>query len=841
MINSSNASAASASAASKTHQFIHTQSYLHSIFTQSHSLYQQQQQQTHHLQSDSSSDSSHSTTTTNTETTTTTTVSTSSSSSPISSDPISTDPISSIMDLLNQPNEDEKPEMLKSYLSDHHSKLMGLLSSEVDSIVLSILHLHRQDTLNYNQSNPIIKPNTSSLITKLKPHSHLIRSNSTHIHPHSPYQSRRTCPSPRPLNRTQSYHLQSSSLSSSPTQSHLTTLNTPDKLNATASEFKPNQSISSHSSSIRRNLTPSIPSNPIPNSTLWSFSPSPIGTPKFMPAPTSYIQTLEDSIIHHHPTLTQTNNSSHPTSYFNQLHIPSDPWHSTSDHQTVDFIPRHSWNTSDSHSDSIPRDPWNSTDPHSDLIPREPWMRRSDEAEIQSIPREPWNYLVSEERIGEGFHPVLNHSSISLNRDEILKPGKNHINQKDYQIKYSNQAEAEVVEKEEEIEKVKIPLISIENVTDEIQSTKLKASPHHPKMSKTFHKQASLRSSKIDLDISTHQIKVCRFYLQGSCLRSDCKFSHDLSKAICRFWLRGHCLKGESKCDFLHEIPDLMRSKNESESSVHQMKIKKSKPIQTKFKQPSSSSSSSSSSSISSSFSEGSEIKSNETFEDAFPSLIESMSSLNQTKPNSSFKLLTQSELLPKEYLDQVFDEVLPTRSVSQERRDECIEKYQVCLNLNDQIGIQSWLEEIRNWEKKIENEEKEKREEMMKRRHRRLKDLINNRMSLNTMDRMKKGKMMGNGICLGVRNLKEDEKVSNSKERMEVLMDLKGMRLNEIKEMVWKFVSLIRLDGFLGLSYVLLSELDLKDLNHLENWLDESKFKWKMFDDQMICIDPVQ
>ena len=64
--------------------------------------------------------------------------------------------------------------------------------------------------------------------------------------------------------------------------------------------------------------------------------------------------------------------------------------------------------------------------------------------------------------------------------------------------------------------------------------------------------------------------RVCRYYLQGSCLRSDCRYNHDISKvrlfyfapgvwlilefkqAVCRFWLRGHCLKGAERCDFMH-------------------------------------------------------------------------------------------------------------------------------------------------------------------------------------------------------------------------------------------------------------------------------------------------
>lgn len=46
--------------------------------------------------------------------------------------------------------------------------------------------------------------------------------------------------------------------------------------------------------------------------------------------------------------------------------------------------------------------------------------------------------------------------------------------------------------------------------------------------------------------------RVCRFFLAGECRRSDCRFSHELGKALCRFWLRGTCLN--DPCSFLHDF-----------------------------------------------------------------------------------------------------------------------------------------------------------------------------------------------------------------------------------------------------------------------------------------------
>lgn len=50
-------------------------------------------------------------------------------------------------------------------------------------------------------------------------------------------------------------------------------------------------------------------------------------------------------------------------------------------------------------------------------------------------------------------------------------------------------------------------------------------------------------------------LRVCRFFLAGECRRADCRFSHDLNKALCRFWLRGQCLN--DPCSFLHDYDAL--------------------------------------------------------------------------------------------------------------------------------------------------------------------------------------------------------------------------------------------------------------------------------------------
>ncbi|CAG8454427.1 1847_t:CDS:2 [Ambispora gerdemannii] len=61
--------------------------------------------------------------------------------------------------------------------------------------------------------------------------------------------------------------------------------------------------------------------------------------------------------------------------------------------------------------------------------------------------------------------------------------------------------------------------------------------------------------------------QMCRFFLEGTCFRKDCMFSHDLQNVICKFWMRGSCLAGDS-CIFIHEI-DLDRVRNALDTSYN--------------------------------------------------------------------------------------------------------------------------------------------------------------------------------------------------------------------------------------------------------------------------------
>lgn len=186
--------------------------------------------------------------------------------------------VSQIITLLNDPDDEEKPDQLKDLLASTPA-LNPLSPHQLDQLVLSLLHRHRDETLgNLHHHHILQQPSLS-------------RSSS----------SRRTCPSPRPPS--------SSSPSPSPLarSPHAYNHHIVDRLNAAASEFRP--------ASVTRTTLNTSTSTSINPSAVWSFAPSPLGTPKFQPPANPYLQdpgsyfSSTDTLPKHQKNL-----------------IPRDPW-----------------------------------------------------------------------------------------------------------------------------------------------------------------------------------------------------------------------------------------------------------------------------------------------------------------------------------------------------------------------------------------------------------------------------------------------------------------------------------------------------------------------------------
>lgn len=63
---------------------------------------------------------------------------------------------------------------------------------------------------------------------------------------------------------------------------------------------------------------------------------------------------------------------------------------------------------------------------------------------------------------------------------------------------------------------------------------------------------------------------VCKYWLStGTCLRADCRFSHDLTSHICKYWMMGNCLAGDG-CPFSHDPTSLIGSMSISDGPNQQ-------------------------------------------------------------------------------------------------------------------------------------------------------------------------------------------------------------------------------------------------------------------------------
>ncbi|OAV87984.1 hypothetical protein PTTG_29205 [Puccinia triticina 1-1 BBBD Race 1] len=277
--------------------------------------------------------------------------------------------------------------------------------------------------------------------------------------------------------------------------------------------------------------------------------------------------------------------------------------------------------------------------------------------------------------------------------------------------------------------------------------------------------------------------RVCRFYLQGCCLRSDCKFSHDVGKAICRFWLKGHCLKGESKCDFLHSIPDLTTDEGAGAAAEKPQKAPDAR-----------------------------------SFADEFPSLAEAVGQQQQQKKKPGMvRVLRDVLLLPTAVgtgaspsLAKLTETYRSKTAEMGMRRKECYVRAKECFKRADAAGVKQWTQEGDGWTKRLADEPRATAGAMIAERNRLMKDAVRAGVPARKdkvdegPDRMHRGKEMGGGICLGVVAPPVSSRASPVKERMEALMDLHGLSPDDAVYYLEKFLMALKTDCFQGLAYVL-------------------------------------
>ncbi|KAG0148479.1 hypothetical protein CROQUDRAFT_654750 [Cronartium quercuum f. sp. fusiforme G11] len=682
--------------------------------------------------------------------------------------------ISDLIHTLNHSNDEDKPDSLKAALIAS-PVLHPLPSNQIDSIVLQLLHAHRDDTL----------PNHLSISTTIKQPTLTRRITSF---------NRRTCPSSRPTNNM-NHSNQRPFLSRSMTSYQ--------NLNATATEFKPSYS---------RPITNTQPltSNTITN-TVWAFSPSPLGTPKFQPAPTT--SSLETRIFN-------TSDS-----------IPRHPWlvedlQENHHHQIIDTASQPivscpsalEWGLSPAMADEMSKfECWDSNQQdQSIIIPLISLQSPKEEEEEE----QDWNIRTQERFSIQSFDDQQQQEDLCL-----------------------EQQQSNIIPRHRYRSRSRSPANSRNNSINRSSSSSSLTRPHYkrnpsrelssspnvgPRLLSSSTPNSPTPIHRNNIENQDSNLRVCRFYLQGSCLRSDCKFSHEVGKAVCRFWLRGHCLKGTTKCEFLHEIPE----------PITPISTNITPNITPEKKQ-----------SIS-------------LLEEDFPSLSES-NKKSITKKSMMNKVrnikLREPLLLPKGFnQSEIFKKVRINNQslISFERMKECIERAQQCDIQNDSIGSKRWLKESEEWNKRLNEEKMKEYNQIILESNRTIKDLIINHNKQQTppkenneiANRMNRGKEIGGGICLGVISGNEN---GNLKERMEVLIDLHALKDEEQLRFGQKFLTSLKLDGYEGLAFIIISsscsdndnddddEKFNKIPSKLEHWLLKTGYQFQKFN-HILCIDPV-
>ncbi|KAG8735119.1 hypothetical protein FRC10_010971 [Ceratobasidium sp. 414] len=299
--------------------------------------------------------------------------------------------------------------------------------------------------------------------------------------------------------------------------------------------------------------------------------------------------------------------------------------------------------------------------------------------------------------------------------------------------------------------------------------------------------------------------RVCRYYLAGECRRADCRFSHDVERALCRFWLRGQCVKGD-QCEFLHTLPqesdvtgilgamsrtDLAESGPPEEPPVEDFPllgrpgpapkhdpgrsrfataVKKSAPVPTPARTPS-------------------------TPANAKPATPRSSPRL-RLRPPSLLPTLPTGESLNTMYM-AYRQRALQLGAA----RNACLSRAADAWRRGDGAAAKRFSKDAHELNKKMVEESGEAARRIVKERVRAAADAVRARdagWSDDARDRTERGRICGGelGVVLGVASVSavgEGGKGLTAEERMECLLDLHGLHAAEGVEALQEFLVEVR------------------------------------------------
>ncbi|GAA5886038.1 hypothetical protein JCM3774_001472 [Rhodotorula dairenensis] len=330
--------------------------------------------------------------------------------------------------------------------------------------------------------------------------------------------------------------------------------------------------------------------------------------------------------------------------------------------------------------------------------------------------------------------------------------------------------------------------------------------------------------------------RVCRFYLAGNCLRSDCKFSHDVSKAVCKFWLRGHCLKGDGRCDFLHTIPPVLRGDYEARTRMRQEAMYQAPaepipdegpeldfptlgdaprsrrplggrgtvqldPNRTRF---------------------AGAVKYGQKVQTPLPARNEGSAAKSKdvaATPRRSARInLRPPALLPTlptgQSLAALYIRYRQNFLELGANRNKCLAKAAECFKRGDGAGARKWSREAQDWSRQVAIEGRDSALKIVEERKRILKEAIDANEGRggsvdDVPDRKVRGQERGGGVCLGVvsKAVVSDSRPLTEDERTEVAIDLHALHTDEAIGFMGDFLLQLEAQKFQGLAFVVIGQ----------------------------------
>ncbi|TIC03634.1 DUF1771-domain-containing protein [Wallemia mellicola] len=318
--------------------------------------------------------------------------------------------------------------------------------------------------------------------------------------------------------------------------------------------------------------------------------------------------------------------------------------------------------------------------------------------------------------------------------------------------------------------------------------------------------------------------RVCRYYLAGECRRSDCRFSHDIERALCRFWLRGNCIK--QNCDFLHQLPP----KQEVESTLSNMfetnasiiaeeekeKATKVQSVEEAFPGLHKAHSATSQKQYTPRWSTA--VKVNQPIQNkptrANP--VESLKKASTSKPRSSPRIrLRQPTLLPTlptgSTLNSLYMSYRNSSISLGTARNSLLSKAADAYRKGDGAAAKEFSKEAHELNERMMGENAKAAGNLVKERRKAIQEAIVAGAGTagyegDETGRRSRGKACGNGLGV-VLGMAAREGLTSADERMESVLDLHGLHSSEATEVLEEFLLALEREHFLGIAYVIVGE----------------------------------